>query len=190
MRSSNDGSSNHAKIQPKFKDCHFDSEKNKTGLLTWMMLISNLVRNMSGGMGIEHFLDWYLKRNLKSQAVKPAFLENEALQLPEDEMFFDVFATDPEYGQLRSGNAAVSGVSNATAVSGEADSQETTDQSQGFSAQEQGPQPAQGPRVSTELFPRKYADLSPESRDLDIVLYTVLVTVITGPVKNHLRVIF
>ena len=66
MRSSNDGSSNHAKIQPKFKDCHFDSEKNKTGLLTWMMLISNLVRNMSGGMGIEHFLDWYLKRNLKS----------------------------------------------------------------------------------------------------------------------------
>ena len=188
MLSSNTGAANHSKIQPKFKDCHYDSAKNSGGLLTWMMLISNIVRNMSGGMGIEHFLDWYLKRNMKSSAVKPAFLDNEALQLPEDENFFNVFATDPEYGELIAGDDAVSG-SNVTAVSGIDDtgSQDTVSASQGLSASRGRPGEVQGPRVSKDLFPRKYSDLSAESRDLDIMLYTALVTVVTGPMLEVIQ---
>ena len=187
MLSSNSGSSSHSKIQPKFKDCQFDSAKNPAGLLTWMMLISNLVRNISGGMGIEHFLDWYLKRNVKSQAIKPAFLDNEALRLPEDESFFNVFATDPNYGQLSSPpSAAVSG--NGTAADSEATlSEAVSDDAATKEGTPKQPAPVQGPKVSAELFPRKYTDLSSESRDLDIMLYTVLVTVITGPMLDIIQ---
>ena len=47
-------------LQPKFKDCSFDSDKNPGYFLVWIKLISGIVRNLPGGAELEAFLDCYL----------------------------------------------------------------------------------------------------------------------------------
>ena len=46
-----------SKLQPKFKECAFDSDKNPKAFLSWTQLLAGLVRNIPGGEALEDFLD-------------------------------------------------------------------------------------------------------------------------------------
>ncbi len=70
-----------AYIQPKFKDCQYDSDKSPGTLRQWIGLIGNLVRNIKHGTPIENFLDNYLGRDPLAPAVQPGFLEDSAISL-------------------------------------------------------------------------------------------------------------
>ena len=76
-----DFSVNFQKLQPKFKDCTFDSDKKPEYLRTWLRLLAGIVRNIPHGKQIENFLDFYLQRQLNEAATRPAFLSEEGLQL-------------------------------------------------------------------------------------------------------------
>ena len=44
-----DYSVNYQKLQPKFKDCTFDSDKKPEYLRTWLRLLSGIVHNIPNG---------------------------------------------------------------------------------------------------------------------------------------------
>ena len=67
-------SSMEASMQPKFKCCVFESDKDSKSFLTWLRLISGIIRNMLGGSDLEEFLDSYLNRGLHTSSTRPAFL--------------------------------------------------------------------------------------------------------------------
>lgn len=67
-------SSMEASMQPKFKCCVFESDKDSKSFLTWLRLISGIIRNMLGGNDLEEFLDSYLNRGLHTSSTRPAFL--------------------------------------------------------------------------------------------------------------------
>ena len=75
-----DCSVNFQKLQPKFKDCTFDSDKKPEYLRTWLRLLAGIVRNIPHGKQIENFLDFYLQRQLNEAAARPAFLSEVGLQ--------------------------------------------------------------------------------------------------------------
>ena len=52
-----DYSMHYQKLQPKFKDCTFDSDKKPEYLRTWLRLLAGIVRNIPNGKPIENFLD-------------------------------------------------------------------------------------------------------------------------------------
>ena len=52
-----DYSINYQKLQPKFKDCMFDSDKKPEYLSTWLRLRSGIVHNIPHSKQIENFLD-------------------------------------------------------------------------------------------------------------------------------------
>ena len=79
--SAQDYAVNHQKLQPKFKDCTFDSDKKPEYLRTWLRLLSGIVRNAPHGKDIENFLDHYLQRQLHEATTRPAFLSEPGLQL-------------------------------------------------------------------------------------------------------------
>ena len=66
---------NYQKLQPKFKDCTFDSDKKPEYLRTWLRLLSGIVRNIPHGKQIENFLDSYLQRRLNEATTRPSFLQ-------------------------------------------------------------------------------------------------------------------
>ena len=70
-----DYSVNYQKLQPKFKDCTFDSDKKPEYLRTWLRLLSGIVRNIPHGKQIEHFLDCYLQHRLNEATTRPSFLQ-------------------------------------------------------------------------------------------------------------------
>ena len=72
---------NYQKLQPKFKDCTFDSDKKPEYLRTWLRLLSGIVRNIPHGKQIENFLDCYLQRRLNEATTRPSFLQEAGLQL-------------------------------------------------------------------------------------------------------------
>ena len=76
-----DYSVNYQKLQPKFKDCTFDSDKKPEYLRTWLRLLSGIVRNIPHGKQIENFLDSYLQRRLNEATTRPSFLQEAGLQL-------------------------------------------------------------------------------------------------------------
>ena len=51
-----DYSVHYQKLQPKFKDCTFDSDKKPEYLRTWLRLLAGIVRNIPNGKPIENFL--------------------------------------------------------------------------------------------------------------------------------------
>ena len=76
-------------IQPKFKDCTYDQDKNPAGLMVWLSLVSGIVsthgQNVTGGAPLENFLDHHLDRRKGYYvSTKPAFLGDPDLQLPDD----------------------------------------------------------------------------------------------------------
>ena len=76
-----DYSVHYQKLQPKFKDCTFDSDKKPEYLRTWLRLLAGIVRNIPNGKPIENFLDHYLQRHTNETATRPAFLNEIGLQL-------------------------------------------------------------------------------------------------------------
>ena len=64
-----------SKIQPKFRDCAFASDKNMNNFAQWTKLISGIIRNITGGAPLEAFLDQFLGRKV-SQATRPSFLND------------------------------------------------------------------------------------------------------------------
>ena len=53
-----------SKIQPKFRDCAFASDKNANNFAQWTKLISGIIRNITGGAPLEAFLDQFLDRKI------------------------------------------------------------------------------------------------------------------------------
>ena len=80
-----DYSVHYQKLQPKFKDCTFDSDKKPEYLRTWLRLLAGIVRNIPNGKPIENFLDHYLQRHTNETATRPAFLSEMGLQLTSSE---------------------------------------------------------------------------------------------------------
>ena len=76
-----DYSVNYQKLQPKFKDCTFDSDKKPEYLRTWPRLLSGIVRNIPHGKQLENFLNNYLQRWLHEATTRPSFLQEAGLQL-------------------------------------------------------------------------------------------------------------
>ena len=75
-------------IQPKFKDCTYDQDKNSAGHMVWLTLVSGVVstngNDMSGGAPLENFLDNHLGRRKGFISTKLSFLDDPDLQLPND----------------------------------------------------------------------------------------------------------
>ena len=67
-------------MQPKFRDCAFDSTKDPTNFRTWLRLISGIVRTIQGGALLEKFLDTYLLREKHVSVTRPAFLNDPRLR--------------------------------------------------------------------------------------------------------------
>ena len=53
-----------SKIQPKFRDCAFASDKNANNFAQWTKLISGIIRNITGGAPLEAFLNQFLDRKI------------------------------------------------------------------------------------------------------------------------------
>ena len=68
-------------IQPKFKDCSFDSKTALESFRTWIVLIAGIVRALPFGPVLENFLDFYLKREYLQSHTRPAFLDDPVLSL-------------------------------------------------------------------------------------------------------------
>ena len=71
----------YSSLQPKFKDCQYDSSTGTEGVFTWIALLTGITRNLSHGLGLENFLDYYLERELQSEKTRPKFLDDQALCL-------------------------------------------------------------------------------------------------------------
>ena len=77
-------SNSYKSMQPKFKDCAFDSDKDPKYFRVWTRLLSGIIRNVPGGKPLEQFLDSYLKRDAHTSSTRPAFfLDDAALDLGE-----------------------------------------------------------------------------------------------------------
>ena len=139
-------------LQPKFKDCSFDSDKNPGYFLVWIKLISGIVRNLPGGAELEAFLDCYLLRHLVTVSTRPSFLSDPRLQIPDL-----VTTSGPETNASASGDT---GDGESVSLSGGASEEVTM---------------VAGP---TEYH--NYMDLPKESRTLDATLFHTLYTIVTG----------
>ena len=99
----------HKSMQPKFKECVFDSDKDPKYFRLWVRLLSGIIRNIPGGAALENFLDHYLKRDLHTSSTRPSFLDDDELALgdhatnggiqassrDEDDEEISVFQRDP-----------------------------------------------------------------------------------------------
>ena len=70
-----DYSINYQKLQPKFKDCTFDSDKKPEYLRTWLRLLSGIVRNIPNSHHIAHFLYSRPQHHLNEATTRPSFLQ-------------------------------------------------------------------------------------------------------------------
>ena len=69
------------KMQPRFKECRADFDKNPKYFRTWVRLLSGIIRNIPGGEPLENFLDNFLHRDRNISSTRPAFLEHPDLDL-------------------------------------------------------------------------------------------------------------
>ena len=73
--------SGYSYIQPKLKDCVFDSSKEPAASRVWLRLVSGLVMSIVNGVWLETFLDNVLGMNPFQSSTRPAFLNDPALAL-------------------------------------------------------------------------------------------------------------
>ena len=69
-------------MQPKFKECTFDGDKDPKYFLVWVRLMSGIVKNIPHGSALENFLDMFLGREKFVHTTRPSFLEHELIDLP------------------------------------------------------------------------------------------------------------
>ena len=70
-------------MQPKFKECTFDGDKDPKYFLVWVRLMSGIVKNIPFGAALENFLDMFLGREKFVHTTRPSFLEHELIDLPQ-----------------------------------------------------------------------------------------------------------
>ena len=68
-------------MQPQFKECRADFDKNPKYFRTWVRLLSGIIRNIPGGEPLENFLDNFLHCDRNISSTRPAFLEHPDLDL-------------------------------------------------------------------------------------------------------------
>ena len=73
-------------IQPKFKECVGEFDKDPSSFHSWVRLISGIVRNLPGGAQLEDFLDSHLGRERHASKTRPSFLEHPDLDFSD---FYD-----------------------------------------------------------------------------------------------------
>ena len=87
MDKDSDGTFSASTLQPKFRDCALEDKQPPGYIFTWIKIIGGIVSNLNekskGGWELEAFLNGYLGRTGGEEGLRPAFLEDPALQLPE-----------------------------------------------------------------------------------------------------------
>lgn len=184
-----------SKLQPKFKECAFDSDKNPKAFLSWTQLLAGLVRNIPGGEALEDFLDEYLDRK-KIKATMPAFLQDDRLSLhglglggssprPRGEALGSRDTISPRINPIRRRGGALRTIleeddddsSERTAsvdrggASGTTSSARSEPDDELEYEEDHLPEPG---RLSC------YADLPQESQKLDQILFHTLYTIVSG----------
>ena len=71
----------YSSLQPKFKDCSFDSAKKPEYLLTWIRLLTGIIRNIPRGDALENFLDNFLGRKTAGRTTRPSFLSEAGMSI-------------------------------------------------------------------------------------------------------------
>ena len=100
------GTTSTSNMQPKFKDCLFECDKTPEYFLTWIRLISGIIRNIQGGEPLENFLDNYLQREKNTASTRPEFLNDPLLGF-EENPFEDPGSSAPEQGDQESSSITV-----------------------------------------------------------------------------------
>ena len=148
-----------SKLQPKFKECKFDSSRKEADLLKWISLIGNIIYNIGRGCELEWFLDSFLERTTTT-TTQPAFLQHPALDLSGAK-------SKGEGASLTSGPL---GPPNSTL--------ETIDEDGG----EVFGDALSGEEERVEIT--QYCDLSSQAMELDKLLFHTLQSIISGPLAD------
>ena len=109
--------SGYSGIQPKFKDCVFDSSKEPAAFRVWLRLISGLVMSIAHGVWLETFLDNFLGRNPFQSSTRPAFLNDPALALDDSPQGNNTFPSPMPPTSESGGNSPLPSFDRATTQS-------------------------------------------------------------------------
>ena len=142
-------------IQPKFKDCVFDSSKEPEAVRVWLRLISGLVMSIGNGVcqWLETFLDSFLGRNPFQSSTRPAFLNDPALALADSPEGNATFPSPMPPTSESGGNSPLPSFDRATMQS----------------------------RDGTETInPKQYRELPEEAMSLDKDLFSIITTIVKG----------
>ena len=139
--------SQYSGVQPKFKDCVFDSSKEPAAFRVWLRLISGLVMSIAHGVWLETFLDNFLGRNPFQSSTRPAFLNDPALALDDSPQGNNTFPSPMPPTSESGGNSPLPSFDRATTQS----------------------------RDGTEAInPKQYRDLPEEAMSLDKALFNII----------------
>jgi hypothetical protein len=145
--------SGYSGIQPKFKDCVFDSSKEPAAFRVWLRLISGLVMSIAHGVWLETFLDNFLGRNPFQSSTRPAFLNDPALALDDSPQGNNTFPSPMPPTSESGGNSPLPSFDRATTQS----------------------------RDGTEAInPKQHRDLPEEAMSLDNALFNIITTIVKG----------
>jgi hypothetical protein len=146
--------SQYSGVQPKFKDCVFDSSKEPAAFRVWLRLISGLVMSIAHGVWLETFLDNFLGRNPFQSSTRPAFLNDPALALDDSPQGNNTFPSPMPPTSESGGNSPLPSFDRATTQSRDG---------------------------STEAInPKQYRDLPEEAMSLDKALFNIITTIVKG----------
>ena len=89
--SASSGSYSVSKLQPKFQDCLLKDTEPPSYIFVWIKIISGIVSNINsmsdeGGWELESLLDNYLERSSTQTALRPSFLQDEALLMDDEDL--------------------------------------------------------------------------------------------------------
>ena len=140
--------SGYSYIQPKFKDCVFDSSKEPEAFRVWLRLISGLVMSIANGVWLETFLDNFLGRNPFQSSTRPAFLNDPALALADSPEGNATFPSPMPPTSESGGNSPLPSFDRATTQSRDGQTE--------------------------AVNPKQYRDLPEEAMSLDKALFNII----------------
>ena len=146
--------SGYSGIQPKFKDCVFDSSKEPAAFRVWLRLISGLVMSIAHGVWLETFLDNFLGRNPFQSSTRPAFLNDPALALDDSPQGNNTFPSPMPPTSESGGNSPLPSFDRATTQSRDGQTE--------------------------AINPKQYRDLPEEAMSLDKALFNIITTIVKG----------
>ena len=146
--------SQYSGIQPKFKDCVFDSSQEPAAFRVWLRLISGLVMSIAHGVWLETFLDNFLGRNPFQSSTRPAFLNDPALALDDSPQGNNTFPSPMPPTSESGGNSPLPSFDRATTQSRDGQTE--------------------------AINPKQYRDLPEEAMSLDKALFNIITTIVKG----------